>query len=158
MASQTSGISGAIRWSRSPRSFRSSPLICEGAHKRLTPESLSAWVKGSAAREHCLEVFRRSDFEAMLHYYKQNYPRPPLSGSISASQSSGACSPNSRHARPLSAAWRLEQYLGITRERLGLVNHSPSRSLCSTRCGRSRHAQHTKLACSLIGTQQGRLT
>ena len=24
-----------------------------------------------------LEAFRRSDFEAMLHYYKQNYPRPP---------------------------------------------------------------------------------
>jgi pimeloyl-ACP methyl ester carboxylesterase len=28
-------------------------------------------------REHYLEAFRRSDFEAMLHYYKQNYPRPP---------------------------------------------------------------------------------
>ena len=49
----------------------------EGAHKRLTPESLSAWVKDSAAREHYIEAFRRSDFEAMLHYYKQNYPRPP---------------------------------------------------------------------------------
>jgi pimeloyl-ACP methyl ester carboxylesterase len=49
----------------------------EDAHKRLTPESLSAWVKDSAAREHYLEAFRRSDFEAMLHYYKQNYPRPP---------------------------------------------------------------------------------
>ncbi|MFY9794197.1 MAG: alpha/beta hydrolase [Candidatus Nitrosopolaris sp.] len=49
----------------------------EGAHKRLTPESLSAWVKDSTAREYYLEAFRRSDFEAMLHYYKQNYPRPP---------------------------------------------------------------------------------
>jgi len=49
----------------------------EGAHKRLTPESLSSWVKDSTAREHYLEAFRRSDFEAMLHYYKQNYPRPP---------------------------------------------------------------------------------
>ncbi|MGA9148975.1 MAG: alpha/beta hydrolase, partial [Candidatus Nitrosopolaris sp.] len=47
------------------------------AHKRLTPESLSAWVKDSAARERYLEAFRRSDFEAMLHYYKQNYPRQP---------------------------------------------------------------------------------
>jgi epoxide hydrolase 4 len=46
----------------------------EDAHKRLTPESLSAWVKDSAARERYLEAFRRSDFEAMLHYYKQNYP------------------------------------------------------------------------------------
>jgi pimeloyl-ACP methyl ester carboxylesterase len=49
----------------------------EGVHKRLTPESLSAWVKDSTPREHYLEAFRRSDFEAMLHYYKQNYPRPP---------------------------------------------------------------------------------
>jgi epoxide hydrolase 4 len=49
----------------------------EGAHNRLTPESLSAWVKDSAARDHYVEAFRRSDFEAMLHYYKQNYPRPP---------------------------------------------------------------------------------
>ena len=49
----------------------------EGAYKRLSPELLSAWVKDSTAREHYLEAFRRSDFEAMLHYYKQNYPRPP---------------------------------------------------------------------------------
>jgi pimeloyl-ACP methyl ester carboxylesterase len=49
----------------------------EDAHERLSPESLKAWVKDSAAREHYLEVFRRSDFEAMLHYYKQNYPRQP---------------------------------------------------------------------------------
>jgi pimeloyl-ACP methyl ester carboxylesterase len=49
----------------------------EEAHKQLTPESLSSWVQDSAARAHYLEAFRHSDFEAMLHYYKQNYPRPP---------------------------------------------------------------------------------
>src|SRR5215472_16615395 len=49
----------------------------EGAHKRLSPELLSAWVKDSTARERYIEAFRRSDFEAMLHYYKQNYPRQP---------------------------------------------------------------------------------
>src|SRR5215813_5527077 len=49
----------------------------EDVHKRLTPESLSAWVKDPGAREHYVEAFRRSDFEAMLHYYKQNYPRQP---------------------------------------------------------------------------------
>jgi pimeloyl-ACP methyl ester carboxylesterase len=49
----------------------------EGAHKRLTPESLSTWVHDTAAREYYIKAFRRSDFEAMLHYYKQNYPRPP---------------------------------------------------------------------------------
>jgi pimeloyl-ACP methyl ester carboxylesterase len=49
----------------------------EGAHKQLTPESLSRWVQDPSARVHYIEAFQRSDFEAMLHYYKQNYPRPP---------------------------------------------------------------------------------
>jgi epoxide hydrolase 4 len=55
----------------------------EGAHKRLTPESLSAWVQDPAARERYLEAFQRSDVEAMLHYYKQNYPRPPYQDATS---------------------------------------------------------------------------
>jgi epoxide hydrolase 4 len=55
----------------------------EGAHTRLTPESLSAWVQDPAVRERYLEALRRSDFEAMLHYYKQNYPRPPYQDSAS---------------------------------------------------------------------------
>jgi len=49
----------------------------EGAHKQLTPESLSAWVHDPVARERYIEAFRRSDFEAMLQYHKQNYPRQP---------------------------------------------------------------------------------
>ncbi len=55
----------------------------EGAHRQLTAEALyAAWFQGpvvqdSVVRERYLEALRRSDFEAMLHYYKQNYPRPP---------------------------------------------------------------------------------
>lgn len=49
----------------------------EGAHEQLTAEGLSAWVKDEAARERYVEAFERSDFEAMLNYYKANYPRPP---------------------------------------------------------------------------------
>jgi len=49
----------------------------EGAHKQLSPESLSAWVHDPVARERYIEAFRHSDFEAMLQYYKQNYPREP---------------------------------------------------------------------------------
>jgi pimeloyl-ACP methyl ester carboxylesterase len=49
----------------------------EGAHERLTPERLSAWVKDPMARERYVEAQRRSDIEAMLNYYKQNYPCPP---------------------------------------------------------------------------------
>ena len=43
----------------------------------VTPEALAGWVSNSAARALYIEAFKRSDFEAMLHYYKANYPRPP---------------------------------------------------------------------------------
>ncbi len=49
----------------------------EGAHEHLTPETLSAWVKDPVAHERYMEGFRRSGTEAMLNYYKQNYPHPP---------------------------------------------------------------------------------
>ena len=48
-----------------------------GAHEVFTPEALAGWVSNSAARALYIEAFKRSDFEAMLHYYKANYPRPP---------------------------------------------------------------------------------
>jgi len=49
----------------------------EGAHLQLTPERLAFWVTDPKAKEKYIEAFRRSDFEAMLNYYKQNYPREP---------------------------------------------------------------------------------
>jgi pimeloyl-ACP methyl ester carboxylesterase len=52
----------------------------EGAEKQLTAERLAGWVKDPKAREKYIEAFRRSDFEAMLNYYKQNYPREPYKG------------------------------------------------------------------------------
>ncbi|HET8843740.1 MAG TPA: alpha/beta hydrolase [Ktedonobacteraceae bacterium] len=52
-------------------------FLQEGAHLQLTPEKLSEWVKDPEARSRYREAFQRSDFEAMLHYYKQNYPREP---------------------------------------------------------------------------------
>jgi pimeloyl-ACP methyl ester carboxylesterase len=51
------------------------------AHRSLSAEALAFWVTDPAAREKYLEAFRRSDFEAMLNYYKQNYPRPPYAPS-----------------------------------------------------------------------------
>ena len=50
----------------------------EGAHKGLTAEGLAGWVEDLDARKKYIEAFRRSDFEAMLNYYKRNYPRPPF--------------------------------------------------------------------------------
>lgn len=49
----------------------------EGAHKQLTAEGLARWVKDAEARKKYVEAFSRSDFEAMLNYYKRNYPREP---------------------------------------------------------------------------------
>ena len=41
----------------------------------MTPQTLSGWVREPAARARYVEAFERSDFDAMLAYYKQNYPR-----------------------------------------------------------------------------------
>lgn len=49
----------------------------EDAAKNLTAEGLAARIKDPKERAHYVEAFRRSDFEAMLNYYKQNYPAPP---------------------------------------------------------------------------------
>jgi pimeloyl-ACP methyl ester carboxylesterase len=43
--------------------------------KPMTPETLSSWVRDPAARKRYVEAFQRSDFEAMLNYYKRNYPQ-----------------------------------------------------------------------------------
>ena len=40
----------------------------------MTAETLSGWVKDPAARKRYVEAFQRSDFDAMLNYYKRNYP------------------------------------------------------------------------------------
>jgi len=43
----------------------------------MTPEQLTFWVKDPEARKKYLEAFKRSDIQAMLNYYKANYPREP---------------------------------------------------------------------------------
>jgi len=46
------------------------------AHTHLTAEGLAGWVDEDA-RPRYVEAFQRCDFEAMLNYYKANYPREP---------------------------------------------------------------------------------
>lgn len=41
----------------------------------MTAETLSGWVRDPEARKRYVEAFKRSDFDAMLNYYKRNYPR-----------------------------------------------------------------------------------
>lgn len=49
----------------------------EGSHNNLTMERLTRWIKDEDAKQHYVEAFNKSDFEAMLNYYKANYPREP---------------------------------------------------------------------------------
>jgi pimeloyl-ACP methyl ester carboxylesterase len=49
----------------------------EGSHKNVTAEALARRIKDPQVRARYEEAFRRSDFEAMHNYYKQNYPAPP---------------------------------------------------------------------------------
>jgi pimeloyl-ACP methyl ester carboxylesterase len=51
----------------------SDPTVFFG--RPMTAANLSAWVKDPAARTRYVEAFERSDFDAMLNYYKRNYPR-----------------------------------------------------------------------------------
>lgn len=49
----------------------------EGAEKNITAEGIAFWVKDPEAKKKYVEAFKRSDLEAMLNYYKKNYPREP---------------------------------------------------------------------------------
>ncbi len=40
----------------------------------MTPQTLSGWVSDLEARKRYIEAFELSDFDAMLAFYKQNYP------------------------------------------------------------------------------------
>ena len=47
------------------------------AELKLSAEALTGWVKDPEARKHYVDAFKQSDMEAMLNYYKRNYPREP---------------------------------------------------------------------------------
>lgn len=46
-----------------------------GFEKNLTAEGLAGWVKDPAEKAAYVEALKRSDFAAMLNYYRANYPR-----------------------------------------------------------------------------------
>ena len=50
----------------------------------MTAENLAGWVTDETARARYIEAFQRSDFTAMLNYYKRNYPRLPTEGAAPA--------------------------------------------------------------------------
>jgi len=46
-----------------------------GSEKALTAEGLARWVKDPKEKAGYVAAFRRSDFGAMMNYYRANYPR-----------------------------------------------------------------------------------
>ncbi|HEX2815345.1 MAG TPA: alpha/beta hydrolase [Phenylobacterium sp.] len=47
----------------------------EGSEKNLTAEGLANWVKDPKEKAAYIEAFKRSDFGAMMNYYRANYPK-----------------------------------------------------------------------------------
>jgi pimeloyl-ACP methyl ester carboxylesterase len=52
------------------------------SHKALTAERLAGWVSDPVAKPKYVEAFQRSDFNAMMSYYRRNYPREPYQARI----------------------------------------------------------------------------
>jgi pimeloyl-ACP methyl ester carboxylesterase len=66
-----------------------------GSEKMLTAEGLAGWVKDPAEKPGYVEAFKRSDFAAMMNYYRANYPKG-TGAAHAADQGSGPDHP--RHA------------------------------------------------------------
>lgn len=47
----------------------------EGSEKALNAEALAGWVRDPVRRAAQVEALKRSDFAAMMNYYRANYPR-----------------------------------------------------------------------------------
>ncbi len=47
----------------------------EGSEKSMTAEGLARWVQDPKEKAGYIEAFKRSDFGAMMNYYRANYPK-----------------------------------------------------------------------------------
>jgi pimeloyl-ACP methyl ester carboxylesterase len=81
----------------------------------MTPETLSGWVRDKAARARYIEAFKQSDFEAMLNYYKRNYPSEAGAGAAPPPEPPKVTMPvlmfhglddQALHADGLSGTWK----------------------------------------------------
>lgn len=70
MARELAGNKAQQEGSNYARNFQK-----EGSEKMLTAEGLAGWVKDPAEKPGYVEAFKRSDFAAMMNYYRANYPR-----------------------------------------------------------------------------------
>ncbi len=90
----------------------SDPTVFFG--RPMTAENLSGWVRIPRRASDYVEAFGRSDFEAMLNYYKRNYPRGSgarraATARAAEGQAAGADVPrperHGAHADGLSGTW-----------------------------------------------------
>jgi pimeloyl-ACP methyl ester carboxylesterase len=56
----------------------------EDAHLKVKAADLAFWVKGPEAKKKYIEAFERSDLEAMLNYYKSNFPQKDSAAVLAA--------------------------------------------------------------------------
>ena len=64
----------------------------EGSEKNLTAEGLANWVKDPQEKAGYIEALKRSDFAAMMNYYRANYP----SGTGAETATAATPEPNQR--------------------------------------------------------------
>ena len=130
----------------------------EGSEKGLTAEALASWVTDPAARAKYVEAFKRSDFAAMLSYYKQNYPREPYVEDTSPLRKIQCPGPgHPRPGRSIPSRAGAQQQLGVRRAGLHARDDSEGRTFRPVRRGRSRHADHPRLAAALTALANARL-
>jgi pimeloyl-ACP methyl ester carboxylesterase len=70
MARELAGNKAQQEGSNYARNFQKA-----GSEKMLTAEGLAGWVKDPKAKPGYIEAFKRSDFGAMMNYYRANYPK-----------------------------------------------------------------------------------
>jgi pimeloyl-ACP methyl ester carboxylesterase len=70
MARELAGNKAQQEGSNYARNFQKA-----GSEKLLTAEGLAGWVKDPQAKPGYVEAFKRSDFGAMMNYYRANYPK-----------------------------------------------------------------------------------
>ena len=86
----------------------------------MTAQTLSGWVSDPAARKRYVDAFERSDFDAMLNYYKANYPKASGRGSAppartAEGQGAGADVPRPRG--PGAPRQRAVRHVGLAASR-----------------------------------------
>ena len=108
----------------------------------MTAENLAGWVRDPAARKHYIEAFKRSDFEAMLNYYKRNYPRQSGADAPPAARDAKGPGPGadvSRPARHRAELRRTLRHMELGGERPDARHRPRSGPLRPAGRGGSRH-------------------